>query len=305
MGSEWEGGEHQGLPWRRVGLALLVVAVVAAGIVASRRDRGLLLETSDDVIEAASEQIDVVVTGPLQAGDRWYCPSGFLVRTFDNGFYYPPGYPDSLQDLGRPEACYVDTQRAERDGLTLAPPPDGAELAGGIYVITGSSPTLGACQNVAASSPVAVPCPTKLPAPANASSCSFYDQCRFGDGVIIELREFTVPAEWCGGCETDLVITAELDQEAPLVTCDGDGEFPPLPAQPGELFLECPVDQPPWVPGLGGFPHAGNTMTAWQRDGVTYAVSAGGFGEPQREVLTVVSDGIEYVEATAPPSTGP
>lgn len=305
MGSEWEGGEHQGFAWRRLGLALLVIALVAGGVVALRRDRGLSLETSDDVVETASEQIDVVVTGPLQAGDRWYCPSGHLVRAFDDGFYYPQGYPDSLQELGRPEACYADTRRAEQDGFTLAPPPDGAELAGGIYVTAASSPTPGGCQSVAASSPVPVPCPGKLPAPADASSCSFYDQCRFGDGVIIELREFTVPADWCGGCETDLVVTAEMDQEAPLVTCDRRGGFPALPPQPGVLFLECPVDQPPWVPGLGGFPHAGNTMTAWQRDGVTYAVSVGGFGEAQREVLTAVGEGIEYVEAAAPSVSGP
>ena len=305
MASSWEGGEREGFPWRRLGLALLVVALVGAVVVVSRRDRGLSFETSDDVVEVASEEVDVVVTGPLEAGDRWYCPSGHLVRAFDDGFYYPPGYPEGLDDLGRPSACYVDTQRAEQDGFTLAPPPEGAVLAGDVYVVDASSPTPGGCRNVAQSSPIPVPCPAKLPAPANASSCAYFDQCRFGDGVIIELREFTVPPDWCGGCETDLVITAAANQQVPLVTCDRAARFPPLPTHPGVLFLDCPVDQPPWVPGIGGYPHAGNTMTAWRRGDVTYALSVGGFGEAQREVLTVVGDGIDYVEAAAPPVPGP
>lgn len=297
MAGDWEGGEREGFPWRRLGLVVLVAALVAGAVLGTRGTRELPVDTSDEAVEGGSERVEVVVAGPLQAGDRWYCPPANPIRTFDNGFYYPPGYPEALGHLGRPDACYADAQRAERADFQRAPPPAGFVVAGGIYIGPAASPTLAACAQVAEhANGLAVPCPTMLPAPGNGPSCAAPAQCMFELDVIIEQRGFPAPPQWCDGCETHVVVAAEPNgRSGPLVTCEQGVDLPDLPPRPGILLLECPEDQPPWVPGLGGYPHAGHTMTAWHRGDTTYAASVEGFGQPQREVLAVVVDGIEYV----------
>ncbi len=297
MGGDWEGGQNAGFPWRRVGLALLVGAVVAAGVVVARQDRGLSIDTDNQTVAPPTEDVDVVVSAPLQAGDRWYCPNDNAVRAFDNGFYYPPGYPATVQDLGKPTACYADGVRAEEAGLQLASPPPGSVVAGGVYLSPALSPTVEACRRVARQVGFDAPCPTVLPAPANASTCPLRN-CLFEGGVILEQRGFPVPPAWCTDCEPHVVITAVRGREpVALVSCDGKRVPKRLLAEAGGTFVECHSDLPSWIPGLGGYPHARHTMTVWRRGGVTYAASIEGFGEAQQDVLAHIADGIEYAAA--------
>ena len=70
MTQDWEGGERQGIRWRRAGLAVLVVAVLVGGY-AVRRERGIAIETGGTPVDAATESPEIVVIAPVRVGTRW------------------------------------------------------------------------------------------------------------------------------------------------------------------------------------------------------------------------------------------
>ena len=310
---EWEGGERQGFNWRRAGIVLLVLAV--AGVWWVQRDRGLTVERDGETVGGPSELPEIVVTSPLQAGDRYYCPSSHPVRAYDDGTYYPAHYPSGRGVIARPDECYVDDERALAAGYELADPPPGATIAGGVYVITATAPGRAGCSQLAFEAGVAVPCPTSLPAPANGPTCT-ESRCQFEGGVVIEQRLFSAPPEYCVGCDTHVMVTAVRGTEPrSLITCPAppaEGEDPgsvtavpkdmrlPRPGEPPPV-TEC-AEGPPWIPGIGGIPHEGHTMMRWRDDDFTYAVSVEGHGQPQSELLQAIFGGIEVCR---PPGRSP
>ena len=305
MADEWEGGRHQGIPWRRAGAAVLVVAVVAGGVYAVRRERRLSIETGDTPITAVSEaEVEVVATAPLQAGDLWYCPSSHPVRVHEDGRYYPQEYPRSGSHIARPANCYEDAERAEEAGYELAPPPPGAVIAGGVYLVPAQGPTTLECAELAGRAGFAVPCPGMLPAPGESSSCED-DRCLFRGGVIIEQRSFQTPARW--SAEEHVVLTAvplapgsrarrgrrlRVDGDDALVKCSPDDH---VRAQGQGWFLRCSSSSP-WIPRLGGYPHESHIAMFWLRGRVVYGASVEGWDDESWDILAAVVDGIRYVD---------
>lgn len=306
MSDEWEGGQRQGIRWGRVAAAALVVAVIAGGIYAVRRERGIAIETDNAPAVVASETVEVVVTGPLEAGDRWYCPTTHPVRAYDDGLYYPVQYPSSGAHIARPDNCYESEQRAEENGFRLAPLPAGATLVGGTYLMPTRAPTSNACRALADEVGFAVPCPTHLPAPADGPTC-ITSRCEFRGGVVIEQRTFDTPEGWAA--DPHLVITAapvsvghvikegrplKVDADEALVKCQPDNAVEAIRA-PAFLMRVCP-SAPPWIPGIGGYPHEEHTIALWRRGRVVYAASLEGASDEIDRLLQVIIERIRYFE---------
>ena len=308
MSENWEGGERQGVRWRRLGAGVLVVAVGAATFYAVRNRNQLGIETGEGPAVEVSETVEVVVTAPLRAGDRWYCPTTYPVAAFDDGEYRPAEYP-RVDQSERPAQCYADPQRAEDDGYDLADPPDGVVLAGGIYLEPVRLPHREGCANAATWVGVTVPCPTRLPTPADGPSCEI-DSCVFGDrsGVIIEHRQFRVPRDWPPDVEPHVVLTA-----VGVARERGDGSLQvsgpqafgacragdPVAAPQRPQFIQCPEGNT-WIPRFQGDPHEGHTAAFWRRNDVVYGASVEGTGGAAEELLHALIDGIEYVDPRDP-----
>lgn len=307
MTDEWEGGRRQGIRWGRARAVLLVVALVATVVLVARREHRLAIDTDNPSVPVETAPVEVVVTSPLQAGDRWYCPSTHPVRVYEeDGLYYPSEYPRGEGHIARPANCYQDAGRAQEDGYRLAPPPAGSALVGGVYLEPARAPTTQACTALAAAVGFTVPCPRHLPTPADGPTCT-HARCEFGGGVIVEQRSFRVPAGWAGGADPHVVIAAApvavghilrprrpivVDADEALVSCSPDD-----PVQPGgeDVIVLCPP-APPWVPGLGGYPHEQHTAAFWRRGRVVYAASVEGSTPQTEAVLRAVIDSIAYVE---------
>lgn len=276
-------------------VTLLAISLVGGWWWSTHRDSTLSIDTGEEVVAGETATPQVVVTSPLRAGDRWYCPNDFPIRVDDEGRYYPPHYPRFGEYAERPANCYADVQRVEALGHTLAAPPAATELVGGLYVMPASSPTGAACREMAAQVGFAVPCPTRLPAPGVGPSCAdqtcVFDGRAFGVGIVIEQREFVAADDWCGSCDHHVFLTAARRRASPLARCG-----PRIPPPPTEAvrFHSCPSNAP-WVPGVGGYPHEGHELALWRRDGVVYGVSIEGHGEDRRHVLRSVIDAIELV----------
>lgn len=309
MADQWEGGEHQGIRWRRLGAIVLVVALVAGGVYTARRERRLSIETDGAPIVGVSEAVEVVARAPLQAGDLWYCPTTHPVRVYQDGLYYPAEYPHRGRHIGRPDRCFEDPERAEEDGYRLAPPPPGAVIAGGIYVVPAVAPTTLACADLSERAGVPVPCPGVLPSPGEGPSC-LSGRCEYAGGVVLEQRGFQTSRDWHQDGE-HVVLTAapvavghvirpgrplRVDADSALVTCGPDD---PVEAEGEDTFRVCPT-APPWIPGIGGFPHEDHTAAFWRRGRVVYAASVEGSGHDVEEVLAAVIDGIRYVGEEPP-----
>lgn len=303
MGDDWEGGRHQGVSWRRIGAAALVLVLVAAGVYLVRRDRGLQVETDGAPITGPQADVEVVVTQPLQAGDRWYCPSDFPVRVYDDGLFFPPEHPGAPGQHERPADCYADRQRAEQDGYSLAPPPPGSQIAGGVYLLPTVAPTRENCAELAAAVGFTVPCPRLLPAPATGPSC-VDSRCEYRGGAVIEQRLAGggLPTSTLGS--THVVLTAvrlaerltgarvAVDGPAEIVTCFPDEA---VLAEGVDVVRQCPPATP-WVPGIQGYPHEEHTAVFWVRDDVVYGASVEGYGSAHQELLMAIVGAIDYVE---------
>lgn len=302
-GSDWEGGERQPLRWGRI---VAVAALVALAAVAwSARQRGALEVTTDGATEAApvpEADLDVVVQPASSAGDRWFCPRGFEVRGYDSGRAYPLTHPDLPSARRRPTGCYRDLQRAQAAGLTVASTPPGTQMLDGIYLRPTGYSMQGACVAAATDLGYPVLCPTLAPAAGASLRCAGVSfTCNFRGGFVLEQRGFLHPGDWCDDCDGHLFVTTAPDGVRPeLVTCLGDRDGPePVRSlgTVGPATLQACPDGPPWIPGSGGFPHEGHTLASWTDDGVSYAVSVEGHGEPQVALVTRI---VETAVVTTP-----
>ena len=319
--SEWEGGERQGIRWRRVLIALLVVALVGGGVYVVRNRNQLAIDTDNEPVAGVEEEdVEVVEVAPLTAGDRWYCPTTHPVVAFDDD-YYPAHFPLDNRLEERPDACFVDAERAAGTGLSLADPPPDVVFAGGVYLSPAQAPTRRSCQTLADYVDMRVPCPTRWPTPAYGPSCgddSCVHQNQQGLGVVIEHRTFELPEDWGGGTESNAKLTAVpidvdgLDNDGDVVRVGGPSELVTCQAgarveverQPTIEYCEPGAT---WIPRIQGDPHGGATAAFWRDDEVVYGASVAGNGPEAAELLHAVIDGIEYVdpaptgERTTPP----
>lgn len=313
MRDGWEGGERQGIRWRRAGLVVLVVVVVAGGVYAVRRERGIAVDTGGTPVAGATQRPDIVLSPPTRLGTRWYCPEAFPVHVDAHGRYFPKEYPRGERPDERPEICYADARRAELDGYTLAAPPPGTTVAGGVYLEHVSTPSIRSCRALASAARFAVPCPTLLPTPAIGPSC-LQDSCMYGvkegefinrstTGVVIEQREFSEPPGWPASSSHVVISAARIrtlksgeviaEEHPELVSC---GAHEPVVAPFEPLIRDCPDDVgTDWVPRIQGDPHKGHTAAFWRRGPAAYAVSVEGYGPEVRDLLDAVMDGIRYV----------
>lgn len=310
MTPDWEGGDREGIRWRRVGLVVLVVVVVA-GIYASRRDRGIAIETDGAPVVATTETAEIVVIAPLRVGTRWYCPDDFPVHIRADGSYFPHEYPRGGHLLERPQSCYSDAARAEQDGYQLADPPPDTIVAGGVYLERPNSPSEAACKGMASTTGFAVPCPTWLPTPAIGPSC-FENTCLYGDefsrelgtdrttGVVIEQRQFRRPPSWPADAHVVLAAAALAPGDGggtrvlgtpEIVSCSPEA---PVILEEHPVFFACPPSQD-WVPRIQGDPHEEHTAAFWRRGDTGYAASVEGEGPQVRALLEAIIDGIRYV----------
>jgi hypothetical protein len=297
VSSHWEVGDRQGLPWRAIGVGVLIVGLILAAIL-FRDGAGLSVDTGGEATQVEDRELDLVVEAPYEAGERWFCSADFPVRAFSDATAYPPQHPGGPLVEERPSACYADTAAALEAGFEVAPPPAGVDLVAGIYLEPTPSDLTVMCREAAMQLGYAVPCPTRLPAPSSSARC-LADGCRFAGGFVMEVRGFPVPPGWCDGCDAHLVLAAApagARTAAPLVTCDGlPGSA--APEQPATRFERCP-DGPPWVPNAGGLPHEEHTLTRWRRGGIDYAISVEGFNPTHADVLRQLAHDLDYVDAT-------
>lgn len=305
--SNWEGGERQGIRWRRIGAALGVVVVVAGGWYVLRSRDQIVIETDGPPIGEVSENVDVVVTSPLRAGGRWYCPSTHPIAAYNTGRYFPGHYPRGPHERQQPADCFADPARAEDAGYDLADPPEGAVLAGDVYLEPAGAPTDAACAAVADYLGFTVPCPGRLPTPPFGPTCA-EDSCVFDpearEGFVVEHRAFVLPTDWAGGGKAQVFVTAaQIEREGAngellvrgdpaLVACSAED---PVQATSRPRFVVCPPGDT-WVPGIQGEPHEDHTAAFWRRDGVVYAASVDGQGQAADELLHALIDGIEYID---------
>lgn len=295
---EWETGRRQGPPWRVVG-AVLLVALVAGAAWAARDGGALPVETTTESAEG-SEFIGIVVAEPPSgSGGRWACAGAVPHAAYADGTVYPPQHPDKPTVAERPAVCFAELDAALAEGYDLAPPPDGSEVAGDLYLVDARAEAL--CRDGAGQVGFAVPCPGVLPAPAGRGvgllRCAGTEgRCRYGDGYVLELSGFPVPPRWCDGCRQHVMFTAERrGTESVLSACDF-AELDLLPA--GDLlplgYSRCGA-APPWITGNGGFPHESHLLYRFVEDDIVYGISVEGHGPPQREVLDAVREATTLV----------
>ncbi len=297
MASDWETGQRRPPAWRRFGVALVVVLVVAGAVyaaVAARDPGGMTVTTGEQVVDQTVPELDVVAREPTDTGDRWLCPQDLPVSAYPDGLAYPRQHPQRPGPAVEPVTCYRDTAAAEADGYALAPPPPDTAVVYGLY-LQKSPRALRACGQAAPAFDFAVPCPGLLPHPAGGVSCAGTDAtCFLGGGFVMESRDFPVPPGWCDGCDPRITITAARRDDLrarPFATCAGEELPPRLPSRPGRRFEACTTG-PPWIPGIGGYPHEGNTLVRWAREGVIYAVSVEGAGPAQYALVSRVANAV-------------
>jgi hypothetical protein len=311
VSEDWEVGERHPIRWGRIlaAVALLAVVVVAW----TQRDQGLPV-SHDGLPEAGPSDVSqVVVRAPEETGNRWFCPKDAAFRAYSDELFVPAHYPRTPRDVIRPERCFATAELAEAAGYRLAPPPPGATVAGGVYVVPALLPGRHGCADLAAEWGGAVPCPSRLPTPGLGEWCTD-DGCEFDGGIVIEQRFFNAPAGFCQDCQPEVIVTAvkvggPTGGPTYLVTCtrrstpedatsvtrtpkDALGQLGPQPQ-----IQRC-GQGPPWLPGIGGLPHEGHTAARWRSGDIVYAVSVGGHGTAQEALLHEILAGVELCTRT-------
>ncbi len=299
MASDWETGQRRPPAWRVPLLVLVALAVAGppAAPGAARARGGMTVTTGEQVLAAEPPALDVVGGEPTDAGGRWLCPQDLPVRAYGDGLAYPGQHPQRPASTVEPATCYRDIDAAEAGGYALAPPPPDTAVVYGLYLQEPPESTLRDCAQAARTLGFAVPCPGQLPHPAEGASCAGSDgSCVWANGFVIELRDFPVPVGWCDDCDARVTITAVRRDvpHAAFATCAGEDLPARLPSRPGRRFESCPTG-PPWIPGNGGYPHEGNTLVRWARDGVVYGVSVEGDGPAQYALVSRVANSILLV----------
>lgn len=264
--------------------ALAAVTIIAGFAVASGADPPAQIPVESSASEGVAAPL-ALRTGEVRSAHS-LCPEASPVPVVD-GIVYPPAFP--WAPVGGPDRCYADVANATAAGHRLPDLPADAERVAGVYLLSDTS-AVADCLRAASVVGHAIPCPPRQPHGGERVRC--VGTCLRGGGYVLSIRRFEVPSRWCEGCVPEVVITAAPTDAPALVSAlTGCGSRSPEVDREG-LLSECRVEPAAWA---GLVPHAGNTLRRGQADGIAYAVSAAGHGQPQAALVNHVFDSLSIV----------
>ena len=286
-------------PGQRAGIAVLLMAG-AVGIV-WLLGKGRAAPTAELRSPAPVTELAPLALG----GGSFLCPSGYQYAAYERPHqFYPPNHPSHPGLAVRPVKCFATAENALADGYVLPPPPAGAELVNGVYLVPVD--LARKCRAAARQLGFAVPCPTSLPnAPAGADGpncgAQFFTQGQgcAGDGTFyLDFRGFAIPPHYQEPEPLSVsVVLVAFDRRVAhdsnlyyFLACPGapwsglyevplDGGVTAVTAE----VRQCPAELPP--------PLAEHTILRWMLNGITYevAVSRGEGGAGEGIALAIAS----------------
>ena len=275
-----DAGVVFGVPrWVLAVLAPVVVVLLALSV------RTSVAPSSELSIETAPPDAAPAEPADTQPADVTFCPTGKPV-TVVSGLAYPPGHPAA--PALPPDACFASIRAATRSGHEVAPAPSYVEVLHGMYLLPISNVAFDQCLAMAGDAGFEIPCVGRRPSGGVLSICA--GSCVTGGGFIWAMRSIPAPADWCRRCLPDVVVAA-APVDAPAVVqalarCGpGNGGHPPW-----KTFF---CDQQPGPANTQV--HAGNTMRRGRHDDIVFAVSVGGRGPAQRQLLDRIFDSLLFV----------
>lgn len=226
---------------------------------------------------------------PYRSGPLWLCPGDYGYRGAA-GQYFPPTYPSPPLE-NRPDRCFASAAAARGAGYRLAPPPAGAVLVGGVYLVSPPDDLVRDCRKLADRLGFAVACPGLVPAPADSA----FIESGFGPGgpFVVE-GSFAGPEGYAGvpggPPAGHLVIAANGERHDPLVrfcTFDRPSLGPPTATVGGHpaWFVDCPDGS-----GL----MSGHVALRWVARGISYVVSLHGHSAVNRLLDREIARHLQY-----------
>lgn len=215
---------------------------------------------------------------PIAIGAAWDCPSGYAVRAFASShLYYPAAYPAPPPFEDRPARCYRSSAEANSQGYRVAPPPPGAVLFDGVYLVPTQASVQEECLTIAKAKGFAFPCPQLVPGLEADEICSGGQGCGQGDGIQYAL-EVTTPSNFPGATVNKSQLSTNSGATGTVlifVNAQPGGQFAFDPSRcrgsaPGPLAMGA---QSAWVTCAGSVGQAFPELT-WQVGSTSYQIIA-------------------------------
>jgi hypothetical protein len=209
------------------------------------------------------------------------CPDDHPIATLD-GVAFPPDHPDAPVIVPAPDRCFRSLKQAERAGNTVADPPSGSQLIGGIYLVPTSDDLRKDCEQAARSIEPPVACPTLLPDGGSLILDLWRGSALFEGGyplpeghdpdAIAHLWVVSTRPELAAAVEGCSVVlrrtpTTVRGHPATLLACDESSEF-----------------------------HGGHVLLVWKEEGGSYAVSLHGVTAVNRRLVRAIAESVEFVD---------
>lgn len=291
---QWEGGRGSRYPRWLAWLAVIAVIAITVLVARDPQQASQPLAVEGDRQPAPERSppqpgpgvVPLDLRLPDAAPAPSFCPPEAPVRIID-GTIYARTYP--LIPDARPETCFPDIRRAQEAGHRMPIPPPGVIEVSGVYLVPPADQALQqACVRAAREVHHVVPCPGRLPKGGRVGLCAA--TCTTGGGYVMTLRGFQIPGRWCRRCTSEIVISAAPEGGTPaaaaLTRCS-----PGRGRRLAPTVFRCLPDPDP-----SGFqPHAGHTLRRGTFAGITYAVSAEGFGLDGRRLAAAIFDSLVFV----------
>jgi hypothetical protein len=268
--------------------ALLITALVVAGRSQDRAGRPPSPAAGTTAADA-----------PYRLGGGWRCPLRRPVLAMADGRSYPPWHPTRPPADGRAVACYQTPEEASAAGYPPAPPPAGALLIGGVYLVPTDRAFRARCQPAADRLGFAVPCPGLLPIPARGTAppdlCGREIPCDRGAGFLLRQEGFQVPPGYFGidkQARGALEVTASPTRRPAGVVnfaCETERQIDTVAVQGTRAVL---VGCPGWSP-------SGQMTLRWTQAGTRISVSLQGTSEVNQDLLTALATHLRLVRPAA------
>jgi hypothetical protein len=253
-------------------------------------------------------------TDPYDVGGRHVCPdsTGFAAYLPEHVFY-PPNHPGRPPQELRPASCFSSAAEAVGAGYSLAPPPPGVQVMGGIYLVRANAFPL--CDLAGAALGFPVPCPTRLPSAGLESAtpacavASSRTGCVLGGVFALEYAGFALPPGAVSGVVPLFAHHFAPGIEAPhLVLSAFEWTDPSLDRTLAEaLYCHDGERVGEWTTGLANGarmrgevvdcphqlrPNGGHRVLRWSRNGVSYQLSVHGHTDRNMSVLVAVASNL-------------
>jgi hypothetical protein len=253
-------------------------------------------------------------------GDTYLCPFSSPYRGYQGYGHldlYPPNHPLAPGQDIEPERCFASVAEGLLVGYGLVPPPPGAVVVDGVYLVTVDTTYWNSiCDRAAAKVGFPVPCPVRLP---NVPVGGRGPRCQVGFtgrictvwGVAFDFEEtdFAVPPEYPGGSvgggpRVDLTIAAYPKDDPGLAhdfeylfdcrggTQRGTTEVLGFAGVLTARLTACPAD-------VEGSLLAGDQILTWETDGIVYVVAVAGDADTTVLLLRTIAGNLRLVEPPA------